>query len=132
MITMLGPMNPSSYSNLMQGSTGKLYVPVNPNVVGYAQFDHVSGVAAARNQRGIPVNKLSILNTLIDRLLTVNGSDMKQVDPDAIQTLSDNQLDSMISHVQGQVKEALKSAAVMPYGLTGALPLTGAVFSLVV
>ena len=57
---------------------------------------------------------------------------MDKINPDAFQTLSDNQLDSMIAHVQGQVKEALQSAAVMPYGLTGALPLTGAVFSLVV
>ena len=40
-------LNAYSYGGILSGSSGKLYVPVNPASVIYSQFDHISGVASS-------------------------------------------------------------------------------------
>ncbi|MBQ3825203.1 MAG: hypothetical protein II811_03605 [Spirochaetaceae bacterium] len=135
MTTSLYSLNPLSYGNYVAQGSGKLYVPVNSHYVGYAQFDHVSGISAQHGQQGVPVNRLSILNTLIDRVLSVSSgkSEAVSISKEDVSGLTDTQLDAMISTVQAQMKDAVKTAAFVPYGLAGAVPLTtGAVFSLVV
>ena len=133
MTTSLCSLNPMSYGNYVGQGSGKLYVPVNSHYVGYAQFDHVSGISAGRGQQGVPLNKLSILNTLIDRFLSLKSDGTELVSKEEAGGLTDSQLDAMITHVQTQMKDALQSATFIPYGLSGAaMPLTGTVFSLVV
>ena len=93
MITSLTSLNPMSYGNYVTHGSGKLYVPVNSHYVGYAQFDHVSGISAQHGQQGVPVNKLSILNTLIDRFLSVQSGSSGKVSAEEIEGATDEQLD---------------------------------------
>ena len=132
MTTSLYSLNPMSYGNYVVQGSGKLYVPVNSHYVGYAQFDHVSGISAQRGQQGVPLNKLSILNTLIDRFLSVKNSNAQVISKEEVAGLTDSQLDAMIENVQAQMKTAVQSATYGSYALAGAMPQAGAVFSFVV
>ena len=136
MTTSLYSLNPLSYGSYVTQVTrgsGKLYVPVNRNYVGYAQFDHVSGVSAQSGQQGVPVNKLSILNTLIDRFLSVQSSPTGKITEKEAVNLSDEQIDTMIMQAQNQMKDVMQNVAIVPYAQAGAtMPVTGAVFSLVI
>ena len=51
MISNIRNLNPYSYPVSANGLSGKLFVPVNPTAVIYAQFDHISGIAAERTTR---------------------------------------------------------------------------------
>ena len=54
MMTNISNLSPYSYNGIASGgASGKLYVPVNPANVIYAQFDHISGVAAKKGQHGV-------------------------------------------------------------------------------
>ena len=133
MITSLNSLNPMSYGNYVTHGSGKLYVPVNSHYVGYAQFDHVSGISAQHGQQGVPVNKLSILNTLIDRFLSVQSGSSGKVSAEEIEGATDEQLDAMIMQAQNQMKDVMQDVAVIPFALAGSsTPTVGAVFSLVI
>jgi len=133
MTTSLNSLNPMSYGNYVSHGSGKLYVPVNSHYVGYAQFDHVSGISAQHGQQGVPVNKLSILNTLIDRFLSVQSSSTGKVNTEEVEGITEEQLDAMIMQAQNQMKDVMQNVAIVPFALAGAsVPATGAVFSLVI
>ena len=63
-------LNAYSYSNIISGASGKLYVPVTPNAVIYSQFDHISGVPFSDGTRGIFVRIILILYSVFDKLIT--------------------------------------------------------------
>jgi hypothetical protein len=130
MITGFGSLTPDSYTNLVTSGTGrnKIYVPVSPGLVIYSQFEHVSGIATSGNQKGVTITKVSILNTLIDRLI-----DMKQKPdiPADSTALTDDQVDALIKNYQTQIKDSLNLAQANPYALGGgAAPQTGALFNI--
>jgi hypothetical protein len=125
MMTTIGNLNPYSYNSFATGgATGKLYVPVNPGAVIYAQFDHISGVAANSGQYGVSISKLQILNSLIDGLSALKNKPKSDVDT----TISDRQADVLIKQYQQQMAQALLTPAA-PYILSGAQPVTGGLFS---
>ena len=65
MMTNISNLSPYSYNGIASGgASGKLYVPVNPANVIYAQFDHISGVAAKKGQHGVSITKIQILKKL--------------------------------------------------------------------
>ena len=110
-------------------SSGKLYVPVSPALVGYTQFEHVKGVAAASGSGGVNISKIKVLNTLIDRLV-----EMKQqpsVSKDS-QELSEPQVDALISDYQNKIQSIVNVAKANPYALGGGSPVAqpGALFSI--
>jgi hypothetical protein len=72
MITNINSLNAYSYRNVFPQGSGKLFVPVQPSMVVYAQFDHISGVPSTSGQ-GVRVSKIQILNTLIDQLVTTQN-----------------------------------------------------------
>jgi predicted transcriptional regulator len=49
-----------------QGS--RVAVPVSPSAYIYSHFKHVSGVPAAEGETGVNINKLKIIDTLIEQL----------------------------------------------------------------
>ena len=57
------------------GSPGRVSIPVPRNQVIYAHFEHVSGVAAVDGQVS-SIDKLKILNTLIDRLTSLKSNSL--------------------------------------------------------
>lgn len=122
-------LNAHTYNSLFTTtSSGRIIVPVKNNVAVYTQFEHVRGTPAPKGERGVPVDKIRILNTLIDRLIT-----MKQkvpVEKEAV-GLKDAELDTQIISYQRQIKEVVDTAASNgSYGLAGLLPEAGEVFSI--
>ena len=122
-------LNAHTYNSLFTTtSSGRIIVPVKNNVAVYTQFEHVRGTPAPKGDRGVPVDKIRILNTLIDRLIT-----MKQkvpVEKEAV-GLKDAELDTQIISYQRQIKEVVDTAASSgSYGLAGLLPEAGQVFSI--
>jgi len=124
MITNISTFNAYSYNTSMSGS--KLYVPVSPAAVIYAQFDHVSGVAARGKQPGVSISKIQILNTLIEHLSKIKTTPQ----PDKTLEMSPEQADVLIKNYQAQIQTAVQIAKTEPYALAGVQPQTGALFSL--
>lgn len=129
MVSNAVSLNASSYKNLFAGSTGALYVPVNPSAVVYAQFDHVRGIAASSGQNGVPISRVKILNTLIDQLVSMKNK--PAVSKEQLSGLNDKQMDALIKQYQQQIKTSMaQTAKTGTYGFAGLLPETGAVFTI--
>ena len=120
-------INTVPYSMTMSGRD-KVYVPVRPVNVIYTQFDHVAGVPAKGNQSGISVSKAQILNSLIDQLVSMNA--LPKIDSTKDKPLSSNQIDSMITEFKSKLETAIQTAESTGYGLSGAAPQPGALFSI--
>jgi len=120
-MTVGNSINYSSIGSMNAGAAGKLYVPVSQSALMYSHFDHVSGVAAGSGQNGISINKIRILNSLIESL-----SAIKNEPKESITDISDEQADVLIKNYQQQIKQA---ATETPYLLAGAQPMAGELFS---
>jgi len=125
MISNITNLNPYSYHVSSSGASGKLFVPVNPSSVIYAQFDHISGIAASEGQQGVSVSKIQILNTLIENLSRIKSN------PNMSKTLqvSEEQADALIKNYQQQIAQAVQ-ATQTAFALNGARPNIGALFSI--
>lgn len=116
----------SAYTNISSSNAAKLYVPVSKSVVLYSHFDHVSGFVAKNGQNGISISKIQILNTLIDHLSSIKSGKI----PAAVKNSTPEQIDSMITNYQTQIRQAVKAANSVPNGVAGARPEPGALFSI--
>ena len=117
-MTNLSAMN-TYYSNILSGSSGKIYIPVPANMVMYSQFEHISGVAASEHQNGVTVDKVHILNRLIEQLSAMKHTQPQTVAQDNI-TLDDKQVDAMIKDYQAKIQDTLALAKAIPYATGGA------------
>jgi hypothetical protein len=130
MISNINTLNPTTYTHYMTGGAtyGKLVVPVSPMMVMYSQLKHVSGVASTSATGGVNINKVQILNTLIDRLIN-----MKQKVPEKNDSsrLSENQVDVLIKDYETQIKNTIAASESNPYVLEGgSVPTTGSLFTI--
>lgn len=130
MVFNAATINASSYSNFVSGGSGKIYVPVKPMSVVYAQFDHVSGFAAKNGQSGVSVSRARILNSLIDQLITMKAQPSSNAQLGGRERMSDEQIDAMISQYQSQIQNIVETAKQTPYALAGMMPDVGAGFSI--
>ena len=107
---------------------GKTSLPVAPASYIYSHFKHVSGTPAPEGVRGVAINKLKILDVLIERLAQLK----KQGEPafGATGPISEDRIDALIDQYQGQIRQAKAASAALPYSPIPA-PASGAVFSLV-
>ncbi|MCQ2592274.1 MAG: hypothetical protein MJ188_05775 [Treponema sp.] len=122
MSTAIGNFNTFSYGSISGSTAGsKLYVPVSKSSLLYSHFDHVSGVAAGRGQKGVSISKIQILNSLIERL-----SSIKNQPKESVSDISDDQADALIQQYQKQMQQAIQT----PYILSGAQPMAGDLFSI--
>ncbi len=129
MLSNVGPLRTMSYTMISSVSSGgRAYVPVAPNQFVYSQFRYVAGVPARGGQQGVSVDKIKILNTLIDQLVSMK---QKNVQPrlDGRGEMSDNQINALIDQYQDQVKAVSAMAAELPY--KPSMPATGMVINLV-
>lgn len=129
MLSNVGPLRTMSYTMMTSiSSGGRTYVPVKPSQYGYAQFQYVAGYPATNGQAGVSVDKIKILNTLIDQLVTMK---QKNIQPkvSARGELSDDQINVLIKQYQSQIKTVTAAAENIPY--KPAMPQTGAVVDLV-
>jgi len=124
------PAFPSlGYAITISQSDGRASVPVSPSAYIYSHFEHVSGVPAPEGVKGVNIDKLKILDTLIGQL-----SKMKQ-EPETpesytIGTDQDNEkrINNLIEQYQNQVRTAQAANAGNPYAAPA--PLLGAIFSI--
>ena len=120
--------NNFNYSGVVSnGGHGKLYVPVARDKVIYAHFDHITGVAAKPNQKGVSISKIQILNSLLNQLISMKSEPKLNVSPE---NMDDSQLDALIQSTQTKIQTNIQVAEATGYGLAGAAPQAGAVFSL--
>lgn len=117
----------NSISSGMQNGTDKVYVPVKPSNVVYTQFDYVSGVAAKPNQAGVTVSKVQILNSLIDQLVSMKA--YPKIDSSKDFPLDDKRIDVLIDSFQTKLQTTIQTAQATGYGLAGATPEPGVLFT---
>lgn len=128
MVSNINNINIFSYSSVA-GASGKVKVPVQPGLVIYSQLEHISGVAAKPNQRGININKIQILNTLIDRLSAAKQNPT----PSSVDGITDQkQLDALIKNFSDQIQLAVSAAESTIFTVPTVPPQTGAIFSVAV
>ncbi len=129
MISNTYPLRTLSYSLASVVSAGgRTSVPVKASQFMYSQFKYVAGFPAKNGQQGVSVDKLKILNTLIDQLVSMK---QKDIHPriGARGELSDKQLDALITQYQEQVSTATAIASNLDY--KPVLPMGGTVINLV-
>jgi hypothetical protein len=104
-------------------------VPVEPGQYVYSQFKYVAGIPARGGQQGVSVDKLRILNNLIDQLVSLK---QKNVEPKQWmpKELNGSQIDTLIDQYQKQIRTATATAETLLY--KPAMPQTsGAIVNLV-
>ncbi len=118
------PLQTISYSALPRISAGgRAYMPVNSNQMIYAHFKYVTGVPAGEDQTGATIDKLSILNSLIDRLVDAKQTAMaeakatkevlKQGD------VSEAQIDRLVQYYLSEIKRFNNIKTNFGYNLLG-------------
>ena len=128
MVSNINNVNIFSYSSVA-GANGKMKVPVQPGFVVYSQLEHISGVAAKPNQRGININKIQILNTLIDRLTSAK----QNPNPSAVDSITDEtQIDALIKNFSDQIQKAVAAAESTIFAVPTVPAQTGTIFSVAV
>lgn len=133
MMSGISNMNASTYTNYVSNNvgSGKIVVPVSPSMVAYSQFEHVQGVAVSDGQNGVDIDKVEILNRLINQLVS-----MKQTPPVSNITedetgMTEDQVDTLIADLQSRIKDAIALAESKPYALPGApIPETGEILNI--
>ncbi len=130
MISGISSMNAYSYSHALpnHGASGKIYVPVQPGLVKYSQFKHISGIPAGKGQHGVTISKVQILNHLIDQLVSMKK--LPQNDLAENITLSDTQVDNLIKDYQAKIQTSVETAKLNPYAIGGTAPQAGVLFDI--
>ena len=105
---MIRPITASSLSAVGLSSArsgGRAQVPVQPSNYLYAHFKHVSGFPAPEGVAGVPVNKLKILDAIIERLSQVRKN--VAAGPEQAGFKDEKQLDALIMEYQKQLSNAV-------------------------
>lgn len=123
-ISNYAPLQTISYSALPKVSAGgRAYMPVNSNQVIYAHFKYVAGVAAGNGQSGMSIDKLSILNSLIDRLVNAKQTSMAEAKATKEVLKSDDvsgaKIDQLIQYYLAEIKRFNSIKANFGYGGVG-------------
>ena len=119
-----GGVFPSIVYAITASRSGKTSLPVAPASVIYSHFKHVSGVPAPEGSRGVTINKLKILDVLIEQL-----SQLKRKPEIAGGQLSDERIDALIEQYENQIRTAQAAGEAIPYAPRAAAP-PGAIFNL--
>jgi hypothetical protein len=117
------------YAISIAQSNGRALVPVSPSAYIYSQFEHVSGVPAPEGVRGVNIDKLKILDTLIGQLSRMKQqpefTESQEVGPDQG---NEKRINNLIEQYQNQVRTTQAANASNPYAAPA--PLLGAIFSI--
>jgi len=119
---------PSIGQAISMSQSGRVSVPVSQSTLIYSQFKHISGVPAPDGVSGVSINKLKILDTLIDQISRMK----KEPDPQMDIKMQDSEakFNHLIEHYQNQVRQIQADGAKTLY--PPAVPLIGAVFNIAV
>jgi hypothetical protein len=108
----------SYYSSASNAS--RIGVPVSKNDAIYAQFEHVFGVPS---EQGISLNRVMILEGLIDRLSSTHATAAATKPASQnFASMTPEKLDSLIVDYQSQIKAKAATASVPAYRPQAELP----------
>lgn len=102
MISNYASLSTLSYAAMSSISAGgRAYLPVDTHQVVYSHFQYVSGVPRNKDQNGVSIGKLKILNTLIDQLIKMRENARN----DKLLSVNTDEatLDSMIEYVNQKI-----------------------------
>jgi hypothetical protein len=96
--------SPSLFLNVsqIQSLEGRISVPVEPVYTAYARFKHIQGIPASGG--GISLFKLRILDTLIDRLLSLRE---RAPGNEELARLSNSDLEPLIGSLEQRLRAQL-------------------------
>ncbi|GEM_PF-252078 len=105
-------------------SGGKAYFPVPGNQVLYSHFKYVSGFAEKNGRDGVSIDKLRILNSIIDQLVSMKTNEAEK---QALATsgteklyaeMNETGLDSLINYYHEEIKRTIIQTENIGYGGT--------------
>lgn len=108
MISNYSPLQSVSYSALpVVSAGGRAYIPVERTQAIYSHFKYVSGVPAKDGERGLTVDKLNILNTIIDQLMHMKTSELNKGEGGEVnKEESDSaRIDGLIEYYRSEIKK---------------------------
>ena len=111
-------LNPSV---MAASRVGRRTVPVRPLQSVYASFKHVVGVPSRSPGSQVPLNKLRVLDNLIDRLIAVRG-EQGEIIP-----VNTENVDGLIQQMERQLNTAVRASRPL---FTGMHPETGLVLNM--
>lgn len=94
-----------------RSSSGRISIPVSRAQTPYAQFKYVQGIPTSNQGRAVPMNRLRVLNNLIDSLVTKKETAATRPN---LSHLSNKAIDAMIDQFAGELHNAVSAPAV-PY-----------------
>lgn len=112
MATLSAGAIPMSFAYASRYSAGRVSLPVAPSAVLYANFEHVSGQAAGEGAPTLSIDRLKILDVLIDRLQSVKSEPLAAAEAPA--ELTSGRVDALIKQYGAEL-HALAAAPAVPY-----------------
>lgn len=106
-------------------SSSKILVPVKPSQTVLAQFRHISGFSASKDQRALPLFRVQVLNNLIDNLQKRSQSEKFTLQQEA----SSGQINALIQQYATELHQIMKSSPEV-FGTLGDSASSGIVFQL--
>ncbi len=123
MISNNSSLQALSYQNMPKISIGgRAYIPVSPSQVVYSHFKYVSGFAKSGEQSGVSVDKLRILNSIIDQLVSMKTNEAQKAEFSKSSAeklngkLNEEQLDNLLKYYHNEVKNSIQQTENIGYG----------------
>ena len=110
---------PLSYIYAARYTSGRLNLPVLKDEALYANFQHIAGVPAPAGGAAYSIDKLHILEVLIDQLENQRSQPLAALE--APNDLSAARVDALIKQY-GDELHALASSGPVPYGPKASVP----------
>lgn len=101
---------------------GRAFVPVKASQVLYSHFKYVSGFAQAQGQSGMSIDKLRILNSIIDQLVSMKTNEAQKAEltksaaAQLESEISENQIDGLLDYYHNQIKNTMIQTENIGYG----------------
>ena len=114
---------------------GRMSLPVSESSYIYSHFKHVSGVPAPDGVQGVNINRLKIIDTLIERLSQIKKQpepllNAENRDIAALDIEGEQKINELIEQYHNQIRTIQETRANSPYA--PAPPQTGALFNIFV
>ena len=119
---------PSIGYAISASQNGRMSLPVSETSLIYSHFKHVSGTPAPEGVQGVNINRLKIIDTLIERLSQLKSQPEPLLNAETLN--GEERIDAMIETLQDQVRTIQDARANSPYALTP--PQTGVLFNIFV
>lgn len=123
MISNNSPLQAISYLAMSKVSTGgRAYIPVARNQVLYSHFKYVSGFADSHNTATVGIDKLRILNSILDQLVSMKTNEAQKADflktnAERINNaITEDTVDSLVKYYDKEIKNIIAQTENIGYG----------------